>query len=182
MTPGFILWKFPPSFHRYHAAGTQHADRHPLRCCSPGRRLTCLKPLKLADLHCHAQNVHVNFSQLTPQKKCQVFFVKRSNFVGSDGRKPVQTADASGIIDAEIKKPQLRLEHRAAQSFPPASSAIPKVGLAAKDERLEMGSFGKFHDPYPPTWALWCFFQCNVMLSKISKTKPWELEGSNASK
>jgi len=25
------------------------------------------------------------------------------------------------------------------------------VGLAAKDERLEMGSFGKFHDPYPPT-------------------------------
>ena len=79
--------------------------------------------------------------------------MKRSNFVGSDGRKPVQTADAdaSGIIDAEIKKPQLRLEHRAAQSFPPASSAIPKVGLAAKDERLEMGSFGKFHDPYPPT-------------------------------
>lgn len=86
-----------------------------------------------------------------PPKKCQVFFVKRSNFVGSDGRKPVRTADASGIIDAEIKKPQLRLEHRAAQSFPPASSAIPKVGLAAKDERLEMGSFGKFHDPYPPT-------------------------------
>eukprot|EP00434_Breviolum_minutum_P025611 symbB.v1.2.022629.t1/scaffold2014.1/size92328/8 len=58
---------------------------------------------------------------------CDVFFVKRSNFVGSDGRKPVQTADASGIIDAEIKKPQLRLEHRAAQSFPPASSAIPKA-------------------------------------------------------